>query len=113
MKTIPEAFRKNGYDYELVCRNEHAAIYRQFRLHDGDDRTTAFEVMLIGRRSASSTDMGGRTVYFEESEVLPGNEQWGLRGWTFVTLEAARAKFNEIGPTFRLREATTAIPANN
>jgi hypothetical protein len=114
MKPIPSTFRKNGWNYKLLARNEHAAIYTQSLHQDlpANGRAAGYEVVVIGRREAGSATLGGVVVEFEASETLPATESWGVKGWTFPTKEAAEVKFAEISAKISHCEAGNAVVAN-
>lgn len=86
---LPLRFEKNGFLYWQLVRTPAAAIYEQ-RTKDG--RSIFFEVWRVRRRRA-------RVVFGHETpatEVIPGNESWGKDGWTFYTLDRARAKYDDL-----------------
>jgi hypothetical protein len=91
-KTIPQAFNKNGYHYELERRSARVCIYRQIHR---TGKLAAYEVMVI--RLGRGRTIGGRT--FGDYERLPQNEDWGTYGWTFSgpkALEQAVERFNSL-----------------
>jgi hypothetical protein len=88
MQLLPTKFKKQGFDYEQIERNALTAIYSQNL--DGEIR--AYEVVRITVAPAGEI-MGNPVV---EREMLPGNEQWGIRGWTYWDLEKARARAREL-----------------
>lgn len=81
MKTIPQAFRKNGYAYSLVIRRGLVAIYEQ----RGAGGVAAFEVHKI--RIVKSGKVRGKPI--EGGETLAPDYLWGLNGWTFSTYGGA------------------------
>jgi hypothetical protein len=88
MQLLPTTFKKQGFDYEQIERNALTAIYSQSL--DGDVR--AYEVIRV--IVAAESEIFGKLV--PEREVLPGNEQWGIRGWTYWSLDKARARAREL-----------------
>ena len=95
MKPMPLTFVKNTFAYEQVLRNDQIAIYKQ-RLNATVDKPVrgclAYEVIKI--RQIPESEMFGQTI--EAHEAAPGNEQWGTLGWTFPSLERAKAKFHAL-----------------
>lgn len=90
MKPMPPTFSKNGFHYEQLLRDGQFAIYKQ-RLRPGAG-CLAFEVIKIRQKEESM--MFGKTV--EAHEVGPSNEDFGQFGWSYPTLERAKAKFHEL-----------------
>lgn len=88
MQLLPEHFKKNGFEYNLVERSSMTAIYSQSL--DGD--LLAYEVIRVTVAPAGEI-MGNPVV---EREILPGNEQWGIRGWTYWDLAKARTRASEL-----------------
>ena len=111
MKTIPDRFRKNGWNYALLKRTDEVALYAQFRGETvpESDAAPAYEVVIVGHRAAGSAKMGGVDVRFEESETLPSNEDWGRRGWTSTSWRAANDLFADKVATFSFRAAKNCI----
>jgi hypothetical protein len=77
MKTIPQTFQKNGYDYTLVTRRGMTAIYEQ----RAAGRIAAYEVHRI--KIVKPATVHGKS--FEGGETLPTTQEWGKNGWTFST----------------------------
>lgn len=90
MKPMPLTFTKNIFHYEQILRDGQFAIYKQ-RLRPGAG-CLAFEVIRI--KQVPECEMFGKIV--EAHESGPGNERWGQDGWTYPTLERAKAKFHAL-----------------
>lgn len=88
MQLLPEKFKKQGFDYEQIERNALTAIYSQSL--DGEVR--AYEVIRVTVAPAGEI-MGNPVV---EREIMPGAEQWGIRGWTYWNLEKAQSRAREL-----------------
>lgn len=88
MQLLPTTFKKQGFDYEQVERNALTAIYSQSL----DGQVLAYEVIRVTVALAGEI-MGNPVV---EREVMPGTEQWGIRGWTYWDLEKARVRAREL-----------------
>ena len=88
MKTLPTAFSKNGFDYEMVKRNTYAAIFAQ-KLEGGD---YAYEVIRIKNRETRHA-FGS---ILEGGEHYPTANNWGTDGFTYHNLELAEVKFQEL-----------------
>ena len=107
MKTIPETYSKNGYNYRLIERTAKAAIYGQ---HMGS-RLIAYEVVKVRVRAGRESEVNGRNVVFEAGEYLPSTEEWGRFGWTYPVnggLEPAQARFHGLNAN---SETPHKIPA--
>jgi hypothetical protein len=88
MQLLPEKFKKQGFDYEQIERNALTAIYSQSL----DGQVMAYEVIRVTVAPAGEI-MGNPVV---EREIMPGSEQWGIRGWTYWDLEKARDRAKEL-----------------
>lgn len=101
MKPLPLTFTKNTFAYEQVLRDGQIAIYKQ-RLNATADKPVrgclAYEVIKIQQVPAG--EMFGRPV--EAHEIGPSNESWGTQGWTYPTLDRAKAKFHALVATAEL-----------
>ena len=84
-RPLKERFNRRGFDYRLVKRSEEVAMYEQW----ADDRLHAWEVFRVQRNDART--IGGKTVAASESP--PSDEQWGRKGWTLLSREAAEARY--------------------
>lgn len=85
MRTIPQTFTKRGWTHSLVAQS---GPWRIFCRRHPEVTNPHFEVVKIGL--AKATTFLGHQI--EEGETYPSSEEWGRRGFTFPTLEAARAK---------------------
>lgn len=88
MQLLPEQFMKNTFDYQQIERNAITAIYSQSL----DGEVLAYEVIRV--TVAAAGEVFGAML--PEREVMPGNEQWGIRGFTFWDLEVARKRAREL-----------------
>lgn len=88
MQLLPTTFKKQGFDYEQIERNALTAIYSQSL----DGQVMAYEVIRV--MIAPAGEIMGNPM--AEREIMPGNEQWGIRGWTYWDLEKARARAREL-----------------
>jgi len=83
---IPETFKKDKYDHELVERHGNFAIYRKTK-----DEFVQFELMQV-RVAKSECKIQGRVIRSVGDEFLPSSEDWGYYGWTLPTIEKARER---------------------
>jgi hypothetical protein len=88
-KPLPKEFRRGGFDYRRICRENDFAIYRQ--TWKGNELSAAFEVIRIRRRDGFQ--IGDRFV--EPAEVYPNSEAWGTDGFTVGDKDVAFAKLRE------------------
>jgi hypothetical protein len=84
MTPLPLSYKKNGFDYRQIYRDELTAIYEQV----SEGRRIAFEVCEIIQAPAG--EVFGKWI--EEREKLPSTEMWGTKGFTVHTLERAFEK---------------------
>ena len=74
MKKLQQHQRKNGYDYELIERNDKVAIYKQIENYKQDNEwTIAYEVFIIRTRK----DRKIKDNFIEGGEIFPSNEDFG------------------------------------
>jgi hypothetical protein len=91
MKVIASEFIKSGFNHKVLERRGMVLLVeRQHR----DVSVPHWEVVKI--RVSPAKCVGDRA--YTESEVYPSSERWGTDGWTYSTLEAARAKFDSLSP---------------
>jgi len=97
MTPVPESIRplgnsygRNGYHYELVLRDGDIAIFKQ-RLRPGVG-CLAYEVIRI----KVAPECTIKCKVYPAREVEPGNEDFGVDGWTFPTLDRAKAKMRDL-----------------
>ena len=95
IKLIPEAFGKNGYKYRLLERSTAVALYEQL---DGG-AVVGYEVHKIRARKLTPTALGDKKYIgmgYTHTEYLASNEDFGMYGWSFDTLQMAKMKFTEL-----------------
>jgi len=89
MKVIAPEFTKSGFAHKVIERRGMVLLVeRQHR----DVSREHWEVVKI--RVKPERLLHGKRV--EEGEAYPSPEEWGQMGWTYSTLEAARAKFDSL-----------------
>jgi len=101
---LPRTKTKNGYTYNLVTRNDKAAIYEQRVEKDINgtvDLTVGYEVfqILVGRAYSLVQKYGnkkGQVYQYPAAEKFPGNEDFGKWAWSFCTMPLAMSKFSEL-----------------
>jgi hypothetical protein len=89
MKQLPTRFDKSGWRFTQILRSGNVAIYRRKFIAGKSEH---FEVIRIGCHTGKV--IAGRVI--EPAEVYPSAEDWGSRGWTFSSEEAARARFEAL-----------------
>lgn len=87
MITLPEKFTYAGSSFEQIKRVGNVALFKRSKA-----TWMGYEVVKIQKRH--ETTMFGKIV--PEHEAMPGSEDWGQSGWTFLEcdLKGALAKFN-------------------
>ena len=87
MKTL-ETYNKNGYQFTLIARAGKHGAYKGTR----STGSTTYEVIEILHHN-------GREVFgkvWPAAEYAPSDRQWGTKGWTYTTEEAAMQKLNKM-----------------
>jgi len=95
MKTIPNFFRKNGFDYYLDNRDGKIALYKQMK----KDVLYGWEVHKIRIAKPHILKIGNLVKEFPLREILASNEDFGNYGWSFHTKDNAMKKFKELTHT--------------
>lgn len=85
MRALPANFRRKGMNYQLMLRTGAKAMY-------SIDNGESYEVIKI--RHTVSRQIGSKTI--QGGEYFPPSESWGVYGWTFVRLERAKQKYNDL-----------------
>ena len=101
IKRLAEKFTRNRYQFEQLCRTAQTAIYIQHI----NGRQKAFEVIVIAVADRKLTKVNRRVTWepCEPYECYPGSDVWGSFGWTYTTLEDARAKYELLNdPAFKV-----------
>jgi hypothetical protein len=93
-KRLATRFRRDGFDYQQIAREENAAIYQQ-TWSGCCDPSICYEVIRIRRREGFQVD--GRFV--EPAEVYPNSDAWGVDGFTLTDKNVAFAKLKEVART--------------
>jgi hypothetical protein len=93
-KPLPTRFRRDGFNYRQIAREEDAAIYEQ-TWSGCANPSVSYEVIRIRRREGFQIE--SRLV--EPAEVYPGSDMWGVDGFTFTDKDAAFAKLKEVAGT--------------
>jgi len=88
MNTIQPSFTERGFNFTLVERKGQIALYHRCK----PGGSGHWE--LVRLRVAAPTVIYGRE--YPEREVYPRSEAWGTDGFTFVSLELAKARFAEM-----------------
>ena len=89
MKVIAAEFTKGGFSHKVIDRRGRVLLVE--RRHR-DVALPHWEVVKI--RVKPERLLHGQRV--EEGEACPSPEDWGTYGWTYTTLEDARAKFDSL-----------------
>ena len=100
MKLLTE-YSKNGYHFTLVKRVEDAAIFRGRKPTSPSNNWEVIRIQksLGGLKTFHTTESKPVEVMFEPKEYPPGDNQWGDKGWTCLTLEAAEEKLSQLAQT--------------
>jgi hypothetical protein len=94
MEILGKTIRKNGFIYEQVVRNEHAAIYAQ----KVGGLEIGYEVFEIRQQKEGSAVIGGASVQFKAKELFPGDNEFGRTAWSCKKLADAQAIYSGLVP---------------
>jgi len=87
-KPLKESFYKNGFDFKMIKRTKKKAIFEQ----SIKNKVYAYETILVSRHNGFSLG----DAYIEPSETYPSTSEWGVKGFTFKTLEEAEEKYKTL-----------------
>lgn len=85
MKKLEEEFEKSGFIHKRVFLDYPYAIYKRW---NSDEQKAHYEAILI--RELQESEMFGNIV--PAREAYPGNEKWGVDGFTCMSYEEALRK---------------------
>lgn len=90
IKYIPlkKKFIKNGFTFSEVKRIKNFAIYKKQKTK----KIFTYEVIYINTHNGY--EIAGNKI--EPSEVYPCTNEWGWRGYTFLELDSAEKKLNQM-----------------
>lgn len=88
MIMLKSVFKKNGYTFKLIKRNEHFAITEQYS-SAFPDHIIAYEVFRIKINYPTK-----RVKLSEPKESTPSNNQWGNYAKSVTSLPKALEYFN-------------------
>lgn len=88
MKTLPLKFKKWGDTFTQVKRTGDIALYER-KTKQGKSQWEVFHVL---RHDGLALSNG---IKSQPAEFMVGTSLWGVKGWTFLTLEDAELKFDE------------------
>lgn len=89
MQLLNTEFTRRQFCFKQIKRIGNVAIYEKWTKGSSKKH---YEVIRI--RSHNGYDMAG--TWIEPAEMYPGDEQWGINGFTINSIEAAEKKFNEL-----------------
>jgi len=87
-KVLPNFYRKNTYDFNLIKRVGDVAIFSQ---SDGG-KIYGFEVFEIRKQKETAFN----DIHYEAKERVPSNEEWGTNAFTCYSIEQAELKMAKI-----------------
>ncbi len=90
-KPLSKEFRRDGFDFRQIAREENAAVYEQ-RWTGCTEPSVSYEVVRL--RCRDGFQIGTRFV--EPAETYPNSEAWGVDGFTLTDKDAAFAKLREL-----------------
>lgn len=92
MKLLEPEFKKRGFSYKLIQKNDKAFLYS---ISDGPN-LRGYEVWKRKIQKAGSMVVQGVEVEFEECERFPSNNDFGSWAFAYITLPFAMKRFESI-----------------
>jgi hypothetical protein len=93
MKALPEVFSMNQFAYRQISRIGNVALYQKTKHFSAWGLFKTYEVVVVQKMEKHIWPNGDITPAHEH---MPGNEQWGLYGWSCQTHKRALKKFQEV-----------------
>ena len=105
MIPLPTTFRSDGFDFKQLAREGGIALFCKTKLYKRSEREIklygkeptfefeSYEVVIVRKEPAHTWPNG---IITPEHERMPGNEDWGLYGWSLQTKDRAWEKFREL-----------------
>jgi hypothetical protein len=87
MKTLPETFRRDDFDFEQLAREGMVVLFRKSK---PEFANISYEVVVLHE---SADHLGPRGNLILAAECMPQNEKWGQEGWSYRDEDDAWAKF--------------------
>ena len=106
MKELEKSFvsDKHKFQFEQLARTGNIALYKKSLI---EGTTYGFELIKI--TSHNGYEMGG--VWIEPAEMYPGNEQWGVKGFSYTQerFEQALEHFDRLVKQDRVKTEKDAL----
>lgn len=85
-----------GFRFKMLFENEKAFMYEVSCENDDGYTSRWYEVFERKVSKATDTIMNGVSVHFEEREVYPRSNSFGVCAWCINNYDRAKAKFEYI-----------------
>lgn len=96
-----------GFKFKMLFENEKAFMYEVSYQNEEGHTSRWYEVFERKVSKATDTIMNGVMVHFEEREVYPRSNSFGVCAWCINNYDRAKAKFDYISTRVkRVREQT-------
>jgi len=96
MQKLKKTYRKNGFNYVQVKRNEKAAIYKQIDPTTGHESYEVFMIKVTKPFTLKSKGKNPKVYNYPAMEKFPGNEDFGKIAWAYMTIETTTEKYKEL-----------------
>jgi len=87
MKRLAEQFETLGFTFKQLKREGRVALFERYKI-----AKPHYEVIVI--QESPELELWGRIT--PAHERMPGAETWGTHGFTYLNLEEAEEKFNQL-----------------
>jgi len=89
--------KKDVFEFRLIKRNDHVAMYAQYYMDTDVPRIVSYEVFLIRKQEASVRVIPGHgEIEYHPKELYPKDEDFGYTAWSISDVNRADAKFEEL-----------------
>lgn len=90
MPKYQEAYTREGIDFVVTQRQGNVCLLVGTYRHTSDHHTYEVHQLRMKRTHPDSDDAGEMVL------CSPADSEWGKYGWTYLSLEAAEAKFHDL-----------------
>lgn len=87
MQQLKRIFNYRGFTYTLIERTQNAACFEL----TSDGKTVGFETVEIVKQEEHSSRIAGKTVNSPAKEKLPSDEQFGAKGFFYMSNQKNQA----------------------
>ena len=98
-----------GFKFKMLFENEKAFMYEVSYENDDGYTSNWYEVFERKVSKATDTIMNGVMVHFDEREVYPRSNSFGVWAWCINNYDIAKAKFDYVSTMVKKVRGQTVL----